>query len=149
MSQTMRPDLVHTLGVCPTEDRPFANLYGPRMDPPLGMRPNCALEIPLSEYGYNSLKLNTLGSSVMGWKGFPGSNLVISQEPSMYHPQLSHPHWLTDAPKMISPQESDEKPVNRCSLPSSQLGRKGIIGFSLAGTSRISKSPQKLRPHPE
>jgi hypothetical protein len=45
----------------------------------------------------------------------------------MYPPQLSHPHWLTDAPKMISSLESDKKQVNRCTLPSSQLVRKGII----------------------
>jgi hypothetical protein len=95
------------------------------------------------------LKLSALGPSEMGRKDFPGSDLMISQEPQMYPPQLSHPHWLSDVPKMISPSESDEKPGNRCALPSSQLGRKGIIGFSLAGTSRITKSPQKLRPHPE
>jgi hypothetical protein len=45
---------------------------------------------------------------------------------------------VSNAPKMISPSESDEKPGNRCVLPSSQLGRKGITGFSLTGTSRTS-----------
>jgi hypothetical protein len=99
---------------------------------------NCALEIPPSESADKGLKLSALGSSEMGRKDFPGSDLMISREPQMCPPQLSHPHWLNNAPKMISPSESDEKPGNRCVLPSSQLGRKGITGFSLTGTSRIS-----------
>jgi hypothetical protein len=41
-------------------------------------------------------------------------------------------------PKIISLSESDEKPRNRSVKPSSQLGRRGIIGFSLTGTSRIN-----------
>jgi hypothetical protein len=35
----------------------------------------------------------------------------------MCPPQLSHPQWLSNAPKMISSSESDGKPVNRCASP--------------------------------
>jgi hypothetical protein len=83
--------------------------------------------------------MSTLGSSEMGRKDFPRSNLMISQEPQMYPPQLLHPHWLNNAPKMISPSESDEKPGNGCALPSSQLSQREITGSSLVGTSRTSK----------
>jgi hypothetical protein len=102
---------------------------------------NYALEIPPTKSGYNGLKLSALGSFVLGRKGFPKSDLMNSWEFKMYPLQLSHSHWLIDAPKMISPLELDEKLGNRCALPSSQLGQKGITGFSLAGTSRITKSP--------
>jgi hypothetical protein len=110
---------------------------------------NCALVILLSKSSDKGLKLSALGSSEMGRKDFPGSDLMISRESQMCPPQLSHPQWLSNAPKMISPLKSDGKPGNRCALPSSQLGRKGISGFSLDGTSRLTKPPQKLRPHPE
>jgi hypothetical protein len=98
----------------------------------------CALVIPPSKSTDKGLKLSTLGSSEIGRKDFPGSDLMISQEPQMCPPQLSHPQWLSNAPKMISLSESDEKPGNRSVLPSSQLSRRGIIGFSLTGTSRIN-----------
>jgi hypothetical protein len=110
---------------------------------------NCALEIPPTKSHCKGLKLSALGSSEMGQKDFPGSDMMISRESQMYTPQLLHPHWLNDAPKMISPSESDEKSCNRCTPLSYQLGWKGITGFSLVGTSLITKSPQKLRPHPE
>jgi hypothetical protein len=123
------------------------------MDPPGEMHPsaagNCALVIPPSESADKGLKLSALGYWEMGRKDFPGSDLMITREPQMCPPQLSHPQRLENAPQMISPSESDEKPGNRCALPSSQLGRKGIPGFSLDGTSRLTKPPQKLRPHPE
>jgi hypothetical protein len=99
---------------------------------------NCALVIPPSESADKGLKLSALGSSEMGRKDFPGSDLMISRESQMCPPQLSHPQWLSNAPKMISPLESDEKPGNRSVLPSSQLGWRGITEFSLTGTSQIN-----------
>jgi hypothetical protein len=123
------------------------------MDPPGEMCPNCCWKLCPSDSSIEStdkgLKLSALGSFEMGQKDFPGSDLMISRESQMCPPQLSHPQWLSNAPKMISPSESDEKLGNRCTLPSSQLGQKGIPGFSLDGTSRLTKSPQKLCPHPE
>jgi hypothetical protein len=113
---------------------------------PLG---KCALVIPPSESTDKGLKLSTQGSSEMGRKDFPGYDLMISRESQMCPSQLPHPQWLSNVPKMISLSESNGKPGNRCASPSSQLGRKGIPGFSLAGTSRLTKSPQKLCPHPE
>jgi hypothetical protein len=110
---------------------------------------NCTLVIPPSELADKCLKLSTLGSFEMGRKDFPGSDLMISQESQMCPPQLSHPQWLSNAPKMISPSESDGKLGNRCTSHSSQLGRKGMPGFSPAGTIRLTKPPQKLRPHLE
>jgi hypothetical protein len=98
----------------------------------------CALDIPPSELADMGLKLSSLGSSKMGWKDFLGSNLIISRESQMHPLQLLHPQWLSNVPKMISPSEFDEEPRNRYALPSSQLGRKGITGFSLTGTSRTS-----------
>jgi hypothetical protein len=109
----------------------------------------CALVIHPLELVDKGLKLSTLGSSEMGRKDFPGSDLMISQESQMCPPQLSHPQWLSNAPKMISPLKSDGKPSNRCTSPSSQLGRKGMPGFSPAGTIRLTKPPQKLHPHLE
>jgi hypothetical protein len=85
----------------------------------------------------------------MGRKDFPGSNLMITRESQMCPPQLPHPQRLENVSQMISLSEFDEKSGNRCALPYSQLGRKGIHGFSLDGTSRLTKPPQKLRPHPE
>jgi hypothetical protein len=110
---------------------------------------NYALVILLSELADKGLKLSALGSSEMGWKDFPGYDLMISRESQMRPPQLLHPQWLSNALKMISLSKSDDKLGNRCALPSSQLGRKRIPGSSLYGTSRLTKSPQKLRPHPE
>jgi hypothetical protein len=110
---------------------------------------NCALVIPPSESADKGLKLSALGYWDMHRKDFPGSDLRITREPQMCPPQLSHPQRLENAPQLISPSKSDEKLGNRCALPSSQLGRKGIFGFSLDGTSRLNKPPQKLSPHPE
>jgi hypothetical protein len=100
---------------------------------PLG---KCALEIPPSESDDMGLKLSTLSSSKMGRKNFPSSDLMITRESKMHPPQLSHPQWVSNVPKMISSSESDEKRGNRCILPSSHLSQKGITGFSLTGTSR-------------
>jgi hypothetical protein len=99
---------------------------------------NCALVIPLSESTDKGLKLSALGSSEMGRKDLPGYGLVISRESQMCPPKLSHPQWLGNEPKIISPSESDVKSGNRSVLPSSQLGQRGILGFSLAGTSRLN-----------
>jgi len=41
LSQTVRPDLIHTPGVCHTEDRPSADLYCPWMGSPGGLHPYC------------------------------------------------------------------------------------------------------------
>jgi hypothetical protein len=112
------------------------------MDPPEKCAPtavgNYTLVIPPSDSADKGLKLSALGSSEMGQKDFPGSDLMISRVSQMCPPQLSHPQWLRNAPKMISSSESDEKPSNRIILLSSQLGWRGIIGFSRIGTSRIN-----------
>jgi hypothetical protein len=110
---------------------------------------NCALVIPPSKSVDKGLKLSTLGSYEMGRKDFLGSDLMIVRESQMCPPQLSHPQWLRNVSKMISSSESDEKLANRSTFPSSQLGRRGIPRFSLDGTSRFTKPPQKLCPHPE
>jgi hypothetical protein len=99
----------------------------------------CALVICLSKSVNKGLKLSALGSSKMGRKDFPRSNLMIYRESEMHPPQLLHPQWLRNAPKIISPSEFDEKPGNRSGIPSSQLGQRGIIGFSMIGTSRINQ----------
>jgi hypothetical protein len=52
---------------------------------------NCTLVIHPSELADKGLKLSALGSSEMGQKDFPRSNLMISQESQMCPPQLSHP----------------------------------------------------------
>jgi hypothetical protein len=88
------------------------------------------------------LKLIALAYCEMGRKDFPGSDLMIAREPQMCPPQVSQPQRLENAPQMISPSESDEKLGKRCALPSSQLGRKGISGFSLDGTSRLNTSSE-------
>jgi hypothetical protein len=98
---------------------------------------NCALVIPKSKSADKGLKMSTLGSSEMDQKDFHGSDLMISQESQMHPPQLSHPQWLINVPKMISPSEYDEKLGNRSVLPSSQLGQRGITRFSLTGKSQI------------
>jgi hypothetical protein len=92
---------------------------------------NCTLVIPLSESPDKGLKLSTLGYWEMGQKDLPGYDLMITREPQMCPPQLSHPQWMENVPQMISLSESDEKPRNRCTFPSSQLGWKGIYGLSL------------------
>jgi hypothetical protein len=99
---------------------------------------NCALVFPPSKSTDKGLKLSDLGSSKMGRKDFLGSDLVISRESQMWHPQLSHPQWMRNALKMISPLKFVEKPVNISVLPSSQVGRRGITRFSLTRTSRIN-----------
>jgi hypothetical protein len=128
-------------------------MSGPQMDPPGKCAPSTAenftLVIPLSKSVDKGLKLSTLGYCEMNQKDFPGSDMMITRDPPMCHPQLSHPQRLENAPQMISPSESEKKLGNRCTLPSSQLGRKGILGFSLDGRSRLTKPPQKLCPHPE
>jgi hypothetical protein len=83
---------------------------------------NFSLVIPPSKWANKGLKLSALGSFEMGWKDFLGSDLMISQEFQMCPTQLSHPQWLSNAPKMISSLESDGKLGNRCASPSSQLG---------------------------
>jgi hypothetical protein len=83
---------------------------------------NCALVIPLSKSAEKGLKLSALGSLEMGRKDFLGYDPMICRESQMRPPQLSHPQWLSNAPKMISLSESDEKLVNRSVVPSSQLG---------------------------
>ena len=95
------------------------------------------------------LKLITQVYWEMGRKDFLGSELMIAREPRMCPPQVSHSQCLESAPQMIPLLKSEEESGKRCALPSSQLGRKGILGFSLDGTSRLTKPPQKLRPHPE
>jgi hypothetical protein len=99
---------------------------------------NCALGIPPLKSANKGLKMSALCSYEMGRKDFPGSDLMISRESQMHHPQLSHPRWPRNAPKMISLSESEEKLGNRSVLPSSQLGRRGNTGLSLTGTSRIN-----------
>jgi hypothetical protein len=102
---------------------------------------NCALVIPPLESADKGLKLSALGYYETGQKDFLGSDMMIPREPQMCPFQLSHPQRLENAPQMISPSEFDEKLGNRCALPSSQLGQKGISGFSLDGTSRLTKPP--------
>jgi hypothetical protein len=85
LSQTMQPDLIHTLSVCMLEYRPLLICTDPGWIPlgecaPIAAN-NCALEIPLSEFGCDSLKLSALGSFVMGREGFPDLGLVNSLEP--------------------------------------------------------------------
>jgi hypothetical protein len=99
---------------------------------------NCTLVIPPSKFVDKGLKLSTLGSSEMGRKDFLGSDMMISQESQMRPLQLSHPQWLSNVPKMIYSSESDDKLGNRSIMPSSQLGQRGIIGFSLTRISRIN-----------
>jgi hypothetical protein len=48
--------------------------------PPLLLE-NCALVISLSESVDMCLKLIALAYCEMGWKDFPGSNLMIAREP--------------------------------------------------------------------
>jgi hypothetical protein len=57
----------------------------------LSIARNCTLVIPLSESADKGLKLSALGSYEMGWKDFPGSDLVISRESQMCLPQQLHP----------------------------------------------------------
>jgi hypothetical protein len=123
------------------------------MDPlgectPLSLE-NCALVIPPSKSVEMCLKMIALAYCEMGRKGFPGSDLMISQEPRMCPPKVSHSQCLENAPQMIPPSEYDEELGKRCALPSSQLGHRGISELSLDGTSRSTEPPQKLRPHPE
>jgi hypothetical protein len=110
---------------------------------------NCALVIPPSKLIDKGLKLNSLGSSEMGRNYFPIYDLMISRESQIFPPQLLHPQWMSNAPKIISSLESNGKLGNRCAFPSSQLGRKGISLFSMVGISRLTKPPYKLRPHPK
>jgi hypothetical protein len=128
-------------------DHPFADMFGPRMDPlgemhPLCYLENCSLVIPLSESADMCLKLIALAYCEMGQKDFPGSDLMIAQEPQMCPPQVPQPQRLENAPEMISLSEFDEKPGKGCAFPSSQLGRKGVSGFSLDGTSRLNTSSE-------
>jgi hypothetical protein len=46
----------------------------------------------------------------MGRKDFPGSELMIAQEPRMCPPQVSHSQCPESAPQMIPPSKSDEEP---------------------------------------
>jgi hypothetical protein len=55
---------------------------------------------------------------------------------------------LENALQMIPLSESDEELGERCALPSSQLGQRGISELSLDGTSRSIEPPQELHPHP-
>jgi hypothetical protein len=110
---------------------------------------NCALVIPPSESTDMCLKLIALAYCEVGRKGFHGSDLMIAREPRMCPHQVLHSQCLENAPKMIPPSESDEKPGKRCAWPSSQLGQSGIYEISLNGTSRSTKPPQKLHPLPE
>jgi hypothetical protein len=84
---------------------------------------NCTLVIPPSESTDKGLKLSTLCSYEMGRKDFHGSDLMITRESQMCHPQLSHPQWLDNAPKMIYASKSDEKPG--CS-PLNWVGRESM-----------------------
>jgi hypothetical protein len=81
---------------------------------------NCTIVIPPSESTDKGLKLSSIGSYEMGWKDFPRCNPMISRESQMHPPQLPQYQWL----KSI--------------IPSSQLGRRGINGFSLTGTIQIN-----------
>jgi hypothetical protein len=77
------------------------------MDPPGGMHPyttqKCSLVIPPSELAEICLKLISIAYCEMGQKGFPGSNLMIAQEPRMCPPKVSHSQCLKNASLMISP----------------------------------------------
>ena len=110
---------------------------------------NCALVIPPSELAERCLKMIALAYCEMGWKGFPGSDLMIAREPRMCPPQVSHSLYSKNAPLMIPPSESDEKQGKRCIWPASQMGRRGISELSLDGTSQSTEPPQKLCPHLE
>jgi hypothetical protein len=44
---------------------------------------------------------------------------------------------LENASQLIPLSESDEEPGKRCTLPSSQMGRREISEFSLDGISRL------------
>jgi len=97
--------------------------------------------IPPSESTYKGLKPSALAYFEMGRKDLARSDLIITQESQICPPQLSHTQRLENVPQMISLSESDEKLGNRCALPYSQLGRKGIFGFSMDGTSLLTKPP--------
>jgi hypothetical protein len=108
---------------------------------------NCTLVIPLSESTEKYLKMIALTYWEMGRKGFPESDLMLAQEPRMCAKSVALPN-LENAPQMIPSSESDEESGKRCTLPSSQLGWRGISELSLDGTSQSTKPPQKLHPHP-
>jgi hypothetical protein len=125
-------------------DRPSAGKPGPRWIPLGKCTPSATGKLCPSDstIGIDDvcLKLISLAYCEMGRKDFPGSDLMIAREPQMCPPQVSQPQRLENAPQMISPSESDEKLGKRCAFPSSQLGWKGIFGFSLDGTSRLNTS---------
>jgi hypothetical protein len=150
LSQTMRPALPHSPGDC--LDLNWC-IWSPDGSPwgkcaPSALE-NCALVIPPSESADVCLKLIAQVYCEMGRKDFPGSELMITREPRMCPPQVSHSQCPESAPQMIPPSESDEELGKRCALPSSQLGWRGISELSLKGTSRSTEPPQKLCPHPE
>jgi hypothetical protein len=110
---------------------------------------NWALVIPSSESTGKCLKLIAPAYCELGQKGFPRSDLMIARESQMCPSQVSHSQCPENAPLMIPPSESDEKPGKICVWPASQLDRRGISELSINGTSRSTKPPQKLRPLPE
>jgi hypothetical protein len=102
----------------------------------------CALVIPQSKSAGMCLKLIALAYYEMGRKYFPRSDLMITREPQLCPPQVFQPQWLETVPHMISLSESGEKLGKRCAFPSSQMGRKGIYGFFMYGTSRLNTSSE-------
>jgi hypothetical protein len=145
LSQTVRPAvslspsdcLVLCWYVWTLDGSPWGNA------PPLLLE-NYALVIPPSESTDMCLKLIAPACCEMGRKDFLGSDLMIAREPQMCPPQVLQPQRLENAPRMVSPLESVEKPGKRCALPFSQLDRKGISRFSLDGINRLNTSSEAV-----